>query len=607
MTNRKRPRASKPKHAVEVYARAVVDKKIAAGRMVRLACQRHLDDLKHGAKRGLYFNPGTADHAIEFFSFLRLDGNENKVFVLLDWQVFIVGSIFGWLRIADDYRRFRTSYTETGKGSGKSPLAAGIGNYGLMSDNEWAAEIYCSAVTRDQAGIMFRDAKQHVENGPDLAPKLTIGQDNIAYEITNSFLRPVSSEARSLDGHRVHMALIDEIHEHRTPLVVEKMDEGKKARLQPLTFEITNAGYDRRSVCFDHHVYSLAVLENRIRDDTWFAYVCQLDPCAACRREGRIQPKDGCKGCDDWRNEKVWMKTNPSLPHGLPSKEYLREQVNGAVNRPAKQNIVKRLNFCIWTEQETRWLDLDLWDAGNQPIDVESLVHRPCFGGLDLSSNHDLTAFAKLFPPLAGESLWMLLLRFWIPEENVQERVQKDGIPYDQWIREGYMETTPGSTVDKDHIEEAIKEDAAVYKILQLGYDRFFADQMIQHLESQKPPYVPEAMVENPKTRQIERLKQWCIPVGMGHYSMAAPCKELELKIAAKTVRHGGNPVLRWNVGNAAVKLDPAGNMKPDKEKSTERIDGLVATLIAEFCALRMPQEKGSVYDERGPIQLGPG
>ena len=591
-----------PIHPVKQYADAVMSGEIVAGRLVRLACKRHLDDLEPTQRRGFYFDPELATHALDFFpDFLRLDGDENKPFILQPWETFIVGSLFGWMG-RGKLRRFRTAYIEAGKGSGKTPLAAGIGLYGLICDQEWAAEIYCAAVTKDQSYTLFRDAKRMAEANPDLAAKLEIGEHNIAYPSTLSFLRPVSSEARSLDAKRVQMALVDEIHEHRSSIVVGKMDLGKKGRRQPLMVEITNAGYDRHSVCWQHHEYTRSILEGMELNDLWFGYVCQLDPCSGCQKSGRIFPDDKCKKCDDWRDERTWIKTNPNLGISLRP-EYLREKVREAIGMPAKQNIVKRLNFCIWTEQQSRWLDLDLWDGGSDPIDLESLFGRPCFAGLDLSSNKDLTARALVFPADDAVGRWIVLLRFWIPEENVKARVERDLVPYDVWIREGYIETTPGNVVDKDFIEAAILEDATRYKILQVAYDRLFADQLVQHLENERPGYIPEVLID-PLTGR--KQTQWCVPIGMGFYSMAAPCKEFERLVQGKLLHHGGHPVLRWNAGNVTVQFDPAGNMKPTKADDKKRIDGIVAILMALARAMVQPHEDTgkSVYDERPPLTL---
>lgn len=533
-----------PKDPVTVYARRVVaGRRIIAGRLVRLACERHLRDLRLGGKRGLRWNIDAAQFAIGFFrDVLQLaeGAHAGEPFVLQPWQQFIVGSLFGWQTV-DGARRFRTAYVETGKGNGKTPMAAGIGLLGLTADNEAGAQVFAAAVTREQAGILFLDAERMVQASPELAERVLPNVGNLAHVESGSFFRPVSSEARSLDGKRVHMALIDELHEHPSADVVDKMRAGTKGRRQALIFEITNAGYDRHSVCYQHHVLSQQVLEGAVENDSWFAFVCDLD-------EG-----------DDWRDERVWAKANPNLGVSI-TLQYLREQVQEAESMPAKQNLVRRLNFCEWTEQAERWIDVALWDAVDQSVDEPALQGRACFAGLDLSSTTDLTALALLFPPAHAGERWQVVMRYWLPEDNLRRRVEQDRVPYHVWKAQGFLRTTPGNVVDKDFIEVQIKADAQRFRIRELVYDRFLADQLITHLQG-------EGMT--------------VVPFGQGFVSMTAPCAQFETLVLGRQLAHGRHPVLRWNVANVAVRQDPAGNRKPDKDRSTERIDGVVALLMA--------------------------
>jgi phage terminase large subunit-like protein len=547
-------------HWVTQYARAVVDGRIPAGRLVRLAGERHLRDVEKGAERGLHFDQRAATRAIEFFGFLFLAEGEHagKPFKLEPFEQFIVGSLFGW-KGSDGYRRFRTAYVEIGKGNGKSPLAAGIGLYGLNVDGERGAEIYSSAVTQNQAKIVFADAEKMVSASPALSRRITKTVNNLAVVQTNSFFRPVSSEARGLDGKRVHIALIDEIHEHPNSLVVDKMRAGTKGRRQALIVEITNSGYDRNSVCWQHHDYSAKVLEGIIEDDSWFAYVCQLDPCEECRQQGKTQPVDGCTNCDQWTDENVWLKANPCLDVSV-TRKYLREQVREAVGMPAKQNIVKRLNFCMWTEQAERWIDMAIWDEGAHVVDAAQLKGRKCFGGLDLSSTTDVTAFVVVFPPEEEKEQWKVLCRFWIPKDNIQKRVHRDRVPYDQWIREGLLEATEGNVVDYAVLHKRIGKDGERFAVREIAFDRWNATQL---------------------STQLAEEGFEMVPFGQGFGSMAGPTKEVEKLIIGRQIAHGGNPVLRWMMSNVSVKQDPAGNLKPDKSKSSERIDGVVSLVMA--------------------------
>ncbi len=555
--------ATETKPAVTEYAESVLSGEIVAGPLVRLACERHLEDLRTGHLRGLRFDEDAAEKATSFFSFLRLAEGEfaGKTFILLPWQKFIIGSLFGW-KGPDGYRRFRKAYIEAGKGSGKSPLLAGIGLLGLVADGEQGAEIYSAAVTRDQAGILFNDAKRMVKASEALSRRIDVGVSNLAYLAGGSYFRPVSSEGRSLDGKRVYMALIDEVHEHPTNIVVEKMQAGTKGRRQPLICEITNSGYDRQSVCWAHHEYSEKVLRGVIEDDGWFAYVCALD-------EG-----------DDYRDPSVWLKSNPSLGVTIPTK-YLEEQVREAAGMPAKESIVKRLNFCIWVQQASRWIDLGLWDenAGAGAVEAE-LVGRTCYGGLDLANVSDFNAWLLAFPHDDDPDEVDILCRFWCPESKLYDPHNRYAANYQAWANAGLIQTTPGDATDYGFIKAQILEDAGRFKLVDLNADRLFQGQGLCGELAE------------------EGLKVFAM--GQGFLSMAVPMKEFERRLRTKKLHHGGHPVLRWMADNMAVKQDAAGNLKPDKETSQGKIDGIVALVMALDRAMRRGEPKKSAYEDHG-------
>lgn len=569
----------KPKlHPVTAYATDICAGQIPANKWVRLACQRHLNDLKTGKRRGLYFDEAAANHAISFFpEFLVFyeGAFSDQPFYLTPHQQFIIGSIFGWKRKADGFRRFRTAYVEEGKGQGKSPLCGGVGLYCLAFDDEPGAEIYAAAVTREQAGILFRDARTFAEKSPELREILRIDKHNIAYEAENSFFRPVSSEHRGLDGKRPHLALIDEIHEHPNDMVVRKMSAGMKGRRQGLQFEITNSGYDRHSICFQHHEYTEKILEGIVEDDAWFGIMTGLDVCERCASEGKTVPQDGCPDCDDWRDPAVWEKANPNLNYlGAPFRDYLIRQVEEAKSMPSQENIVKRLNFCIWTESITRWIPADKWNACAFHVEPESLKGRQCYGGLDLSSNSDLTAWVKIFPPVEDGGRYEVLCNFFLPEDNMRERVHKDKVPYDVWVRQGFITTTPGALIDYAFILAKIQQDTMDYEVAELAFDRWGSQKITTELQD----IGFEIKGEQSKAESTGRV---LVQFGQGYASMNAPIKEIEKMVIGKEIAHGGNPVLAWMMSNVAIKMDPAGNKKIDKEKSTERVDGAVALAMA--------------------------
>jgi phage terminase large subunit-like protein len=561
-----------------MYARAVLAGTIIAGRLVRLACERHLRDLQDA--QGYTFREDLAAHAIGFFpKYLRLAEGEHAghPFVLQPWQQFIVGSLFGWVG-PDGFRRFRTAYIETGKGNGKTPMLAGVGLYGLTCDGEVGAQIFTAAVMREQAKILFDDANHMALASPELAAELVIGEHNIAHPASGSFMRPVSSEGRSLDAKRVHMALIDEIHEHWTSLVVDKLRAGTKGRRQALILEITNSGYDRQSVCWQHHEQSRRILEGVEQNESWFAYVSQLDPCESCRSKGKEMPQEGCTACDDWRDERTWIKANPNLGISVTAK-YLREQATEAIQMPSKQNIVRRLNFCQWTESLTRWFTAEQWAACGAAVDPEALKGRPCVIGVDLATTTDLAAmlvlvpdedfFAQITPPppeAKPEAPGAIIVRggldvlafFWCPEEGVLLRSRKDRVPYDLWRDQGYLEATPGNVIDYRRIRRKVNElRAAGYNIREVGYDPAFATQWALQLQDEDGFTV--------------------VPIAQGFGSLNEPAVLLERLVLARTLRHGGHPILAWNAANAVCETDAGGRKRPSKGKSTERIDGISA------------------------------
>lgn len=567
-----------PSDPVLTYAEDVIAGRVVAGRLVRLACERHLRDLVEGAARGLRWDLSAALHAIEFFKYLHLAEGEHagKVFEPQPFQKFIVGSLFGW-KGPDGFRRFRTAYVEQAKGNGKSPTAAGIGLYGLIADGEAGAEIYSAATTRPQASILFRDAQNMVSASPELKGIIDVSQFNLAHVLSNSFFRPVSSEHRGLDGKRVHMALIDEVHEHPTPLVVDKMRAGTKGRRQAMIFEITNSGYDRDSVCYQHHAYSVELLTGKAENGAWFAFVCGLDACEKHSAEGKTQPVDGCAACDDWHDEKVWPKANPNLGVSVTLK-YLREQVEEAKGMPAKEGIVKRLNFCIWTESETSWLSTEVWSRGAGPIDRPSLAAQVCFGGLDLASRKDLAAFVLCFPDVPEPGHYSLLCRAWIPRAQAEFHARESGIPYLLWERQGFVTLTEGDTIHHDRIEEAIKADSELYDLQDIAVDPWNAAQITEHLHDHGIKVVEFA-------QNIRNFNE--------------PCKWFEGLLIEGKLHHGDNPLLNWCAGNVAVWTDASANIRPVKPEhgSAKKIDPIVAGVMAGARAMLWT---GRVYDSKG-------
>lgn len=549
--------------------------------MVFLAIERFLGDLERAGSKDFayHFDQGGAVAIIQFFRDLC-------PFHLEPFQQFIVANLFGW-KHADGLRRFQTGYIEMGKGSGKTPLAAGIGLFGITADDENAAEVYIAAPTKEQAAICFRDAANIVERSTALrrvlkrhgcAGKMLSGNLSIG----GSFMRPISAEHKTLDGPRPHIVIADELHEHQNTLVLDKLTAGFKSRKQPLSFEITNSGYDRETICWYHHDYSRQVLEGVVKNEAWFAYVCQLDVCDECRARGKDQP--ACDNCDNWLDEDAWIKTNPGLGTIL-QKEYLEKQVKEALEIPATRNLKQRLNFCVWTQSEERFISPESWRtcawddsplAGNPPAwladKLIALKGKHCFGGLDLGVVNDFTCLSLYFPKQSGIPKAILLLWSWVPEQVDHHAVLKERYGYNDWVKDGFLFRTPGNRTDYAFVREAILKLDRDYRIRELAFDPYYSTQLVQELLA--------AGVKMVEHRQ-------------GTISMTYPIKEFQRQVIGRDFAHGMNPALTFMVDNLVVKSDAIGNlkcMKPDNPNSPRKIDGAVAAVMAIGRSAANPQ-----------------
>jgi len=542
-------------HRVDRYAKDVDDGRIVAGPLVRLACERHLRDRhaaarKSGHRLGLFFHEAAATHIIEFFEgVLRLpdtldEDGDPVPFLLTPANTFIVGSIFGW-KMPDGYRRFREAYIEEGKGNAKTPLAAGIGLYGLTMDGEQAAEIYSVASGIEQARICWRDADRMVEASPDLRELIYRGVDNLAYAATYSWFRPLSKEKRGKSGPRPHMTFFDEEHEYADAVVVNKMRAGTKRRRQPLSLGITNSGFDRTSICWQHHEHARKVMEGVVEDEQFFGFVCGLD-----------------KEDDPLTDESCWPKANPNLGY-IIQPEYLRRQVQNAANIPSETNTVLRLNFCVWTKAHTQAINAAQWAACQEPPPDEELRGKPCYGGLDLGQSDDFSAWARIWD--LGDRL-VVKMRFWIPEATLEKYPNR---PYDEWQRLGALTVTEGNTTDYTLIEETIADDCAADGVREVGYDNRFAEQMAQNLQGRG------IVVVN---------------TGQG-FQLNEAIKRMLEHVVNGTFCHGDDPVLGWMASNFIVRHGTRGEVRPDKEKAGDKIDGIVACDMAIDRIVRTPKE----------------
>ena len=570
------PRKTTVFDAATDYANRVINGKLIAGPHVRNACTRHLQDLQHGPARGLTWSLPHAIDAIAFFSeVLCLNGGqfEGQPFIPQPWQAFIIGSLFGWLRHDQHHgqvRRFRVAYVETGKGSGKSPLAAGIGLFGLTADSEQRAECYAAATKKDQAMILFRDAVAMVQQSPELHRRLTssgTGENvwNLSYRATGSFFRPISADDGQ-SGPRPHIALIDEVHEHRTNAVVEMMRAGTKSRRQALIFLITNSGAGKTTPAGGYHDYACDVASGTRQDDAHFSYVCALDPAD-----------------DPLQDESCWPKANPSLQlANLPGIQYLREQATEARGMPSKESIVKRLNFCQWTAAINPWLSADVWEPCAQPFTADDLKGRRAYAGLDLSSTTDLTALVLLVEPAEPGQPWSILPWCWLPQEGLADRCNRDRVDYTVWHQQGHLELTPGRAISKRHVLQRVLQICEQFAIQSIAYDRWRIADLIQ--------------IANDEGMKLPPMVEF----GQGFKDMGPAIDSFEVAILNQTVRHNSHPVLTWCAANAVTNSDPAGNRKLDKARATSRIDLIVGAVMAYGC---VSKAEGDTH-EQGFIDL---
>lgn len=514
------------------------------------------------------YNRVAADSAVTFINCLKHTKGEwyGEPFELIDWQEQIIRDVFGIVK-PNGYRQFNTAYVEIPKKQGKSELAAAVALLLTCGDGEHGGEVYGCASDRQQASIVFDVACEMVEQCAALKSRIKplMSQKRLLYKPLNSFYQVLSAEAFTKHGLNVHGVIFDELHAQPNRQLYDVMTHGSgDARKQPLYFLITTAGNDRHSICWEVHTKADDILEGRKIDPTMYPVIY------------------GVKTDADWTSEKIWRQANPSLDITVDI-EKLHAACESAKQNPAEENLFRQLRLNQWVTQSVRWMPMLKWDKCAFPVNEKNLEGRACYGGLDLSSTTDITAFVLVFPPEDEDDKYHILPFFWIPEENMTQRVRRDHVPYDVWEKQGFLHTTEGNVVHYAYIENFIEELGTRFDIREIAFDRWGAVQMVQNLEE---------------------MGFTVVPFGQGFKDMSPPTKELMRLTLDEKLSHGGHPVLRWMVDNIFVRTDPAGNIKPDKEKSTERIDGAVATIMALDRATRLGGAGGSVYNERGLLIL---
>jgi phage terminase large subunit-like protein len=589
-TKKKTPPTSSSIERAEAYALAVVAGDIVAGPHVRNACRRHLLDLERGHERGLSFDPSAAQFAYEFFEgVLKLSEGqfEGKDFKLHASQAFIVGSLFGWKR-ADGTRRFRRAFIEQGKGNGKSPLAGGIGLYGLTADGEAGAQVYAAAAKKEQAGILFADAVKMVKASSGLKKRLEFSggegrEYNIAYHRNSSFFRPVSRDTgKTGSGPRPFFVLADEVHELPDRKIIEMLERGFKFRRQPLLFMITNSGSDRNSVAWEEHEHAVKVAAGHteavndptfvgdVIDDTTFSYVCSLDD-----------------GDDPLRDPACWVKANPLLGVTI-TESYLSDVVAQAKAIPGQLNGILRLHFCIWTDAETAWMARSTLEPALIDFDVNAHAGAKVFIGLDLSQNRDITAKASVVQTGFNEEkkpTFDAWIEAWTPGDTIQARELRDKIPYTVWKAQGHIHSPPGENINYRHVAQALAEDAELYNVQLVAYDRFafkrfeedvnelgLSLEFIEHPQGgTKKGFPTEAMKKAAEAKKEKAEGLW----------MPGSLRLLEDALLEGRIRLKKNPVLVSAMMSAVIEEDKWGNHWLAKTRSINKIDAAVALAMA--------------------------
>lgn len=509
------------------------------------------------------FSEARAKRAIDFIQKLRHTKGQwaGQNFILQDWQrEQIIRPLFGTVNL-DGTRQYRTCYVELPRKNGKTTVASAIALYLLYADSEAGCEIYSAANDRPQAALVFNEAAAMVRQEPNLfnISKIVDSQKRIVYHRFNSFYCAISAEAYTKWGINAHGIIYDELHAAPDRDLWDTLTTSTGSRRQPLTLVITTAGFDRNSICWEQHDYALKVQHGIIEDPTFLPVIFSA-------------PDDA-----DWKDERVWALSNPALGT-FRNIDEMRTLCNKAQDTAALEMTFRRLYLNQWVNSVERWLPMDAWDACSAQVELAKLEGRTCYAGLDLSSTTDLTALALVF--IDDNGILDVLMRFWIPGDSAVEREKRDRVPYRAWSKEGLITLTQGNVIDYQYIRHTLSELREKYDIAEVAFDRWGATKLSQDLTD-------DGFL--------------MVPFGQGFASMSPPTKELMNLVLSKKIRHGGHPVLRWNCDNLVVRTDPAGNIKPDKEKSTQKIDGMVALIMAIDRASRHSNLiETSVYEKQG-------
>lgn len=559
--------AGAERNVVDEYAQRVVSGELPAGKYHRLACARHLKDREREATPDFPYR-FDMDRAERFFRFAQKVKHykgewAGQLVVLSDCQKFRMGSVFGWVHVDTGLRRFRKSYNELPRKNGKSLEAAIVADYTTFFDGEPGAEGYCAATKRDQAKIVFNDAKALVQSSAPLKSRISILAANLSSAATRSKLEPVSADHDSMDGLNPHLVIIDELHAHKDRGLIDVLETAMGARRQPLMYEITTAGDDPVSPCGDEHDYACKILDGIIEDERFFAFIAHADVN------------------DDWLSEETWRKANPHFGVSVKPDD-MRALATKAKNMPAAAAAFKQKRLNLWVNSAEPWLSIEGWRKG-QNADGEwtadDMLHEQCYAGVDLASKIDLCPLVLAFPPTPGRRRWRILRWVWTPADTLLDRARRDRAPYDLWVEQKHLLTTPGTRVDHQVIRQVLREQRERYDIEGIGFDPWHADTLLDQLVKEDG-FADDRVVMVPQTY-----------AGMGSAS-----KRFEADVLAGDFDAQGDPLMRWCVSNVVAQRDGKDNIYPVKKKSRGRIDPVVATLIAMALWLRQPVKSEPKY-----------
>jgi phage terminase large subunit-like protein len=525
----------------ELYIHQVLSGERLTGEYERLAVERHTKDLTEGIDRGLFFDKKSGNKALRWFSFLRHSKGSKfvgKEFELSGWEAFIIWSLFGWKR-AGGKRRFRKAYVSVAKKNGKTAFAAGIALFMLKADGEPRSEVYSGATKYAQACLSFDEAKAMIRTSPGLSGVFTSFAHSIFEEMSGSFFQPLASDSEKQDGLNPHFVIIDEYHAHKTNELVDNLQSGMAAREQPLMMKITTAGFNRFSPCFDEEKVCKQILQGILQQDDMFAIIFSIDEK------------------DNWEDPACWPKANPNLNVSV-NRSFLDDEYKEAMNNSRKIVNFQTKNLNMWVDSATGWIRHKDWKECNFGLNIKDFEGMECYGGLDLAAHEDFNCFTLIFNDEINDRV-AIFLWSWIPESRTNEK--RERVDYRSWVRDKWIITTPGNVIDIDQQVHDILAICKRFDVKSIGFDPHRAYHgVVQALQAE------DIKMNEFRQRTVD---------------FDAPTRELEKLVLSRKLNHGGNPVLAWMVSNVGIMEDTSGNIKASKGRSSEKIDGVISTIMA--------------------------